>query len=635
MNVIAVLPLIAVPVALYVAALSRRFSLAPGWRDQRCFAWVALTVAGYSALNIPTTLALSDAAVVLTSRLQAILAALHVIAWLRYSRVHLGLPASRSEKALIAALAAVGLVAGVTPLVYPGGSSLLHVPLFGLTYRNPVTSPAGEVVLACVIGSLAVPAARFFAAWRRGVPYAGVHVAALAILFAMAVNDELVMAGAYPMAYLLDLGFLAPIAAVAYALTSRFAADAADLQALRQDLELQVAERTGDLVRTQAALHRAEKLAALGQFAAGVAHEVNNPAAVVSANLQYLSENEGEDLSESGREALRDSITSIRRIATIVRQLLDAGRLAACAERTESVAVRAAVDAGLRIALPRFPRRCLAVNEVPEGLFALGQETLLVQVIVNLLVNAAQAIPEGHQGVVRVSGERLEDRVRIAVEDNGAGMAPDVLRRVFEPFFTTKPFGTGTGLGLAVSRGLLAGIGGELRLESQVGAGTRALVELGCADTPPQAAARAGPATAAPEGTPRRRRLLLVDDDPAVLTSLARALERRYEVAVADGVAPALARLTSDRFDAVLCDVMMPDGGGERVYRTLEAQAPEMARRLIFVTGGAATASARHFLDDQPQPVLHKPLDLASLGAAIEHLCHDAPAKRRVLHALR
>jgi signal transduction histidine kinase/CheY-like chemotaxis protein len=631
MNIVAVVPLVSVSVAIYVAALSRRFSLAPGWRDQRSFAWVALTVAGYSALNLPTSLALSEATVVVTSRLQVLLAALHVIAWLHYSRTHLGLPARRGETILAAALGVAGLIGCATPLAYPGGSSLLHVPLFGLAYRNPVTSRFGEAVLALIIGALAIPTVRFFAAWRRAVPYAGVHLAALLFLFAMAVNDALVVAGAYRMAYLVDLGFLAPVAAVAYALTARFVADASDLHALRNDLEREVADRTGELVRTQAALHRAEKLAALGQFAAGVAHEVNNPAAVVSANLQYLSENEGLDLSDSGREALRDSLGAMQRIAAIVRQLLDAGRLAASAERMESVALHAAVDAAVHIARRRFPHPCLMVNEVPEGLFALGQETLIVQVLVNLLVNASHAIPESREGVIKVSGERLDGRVRVTVEDNGAGMTPDVLMRVFEPFFTTKPFGSGTGLGLAVSRGLLAGIGGELQLESEYGKGTRALVQLAGAAAPLHPAVEPEMATVA-SAVRGRRRVLLVDDDRALLSSFSRALALRYEVVVADGAAAALARLGAETFDAILCDVMMPDGGGERVYRTLEASAPATARRLIFVTGGAVTEAARRFLDGQPQPVLLKPLELAALGMAVERVCGGPPP---VLRAVR
>jgi CheY-like chemotaxis protein len=105
-------------------------------------------------------------------------------------------------------------------------------------------------------------------------------------------------------------------------------------------------------------------------------------------------------------------------------------------------------------------------------------------------------------------------------------------------------------------------------------------------------------------------------------------------VAVADGVEPALTRLAAERFDAVLCDVMMPGGGGERVYRTLEASAPAMARRVVFVTGGTTTSAARRFLDEQPQPVLEKPLDLGTLAGAVERLCAEgAPSAR--LHTVQ
>ncbi len=622
MNVASAISLLSFALGLYVAALSRRFSHAPGWRDQRYFATAAMMVAVYSALNVPTTHALSDGAVVLTSRVQALLAAMHSIAWLRYSRVHLSLQPTRVEKVLVAALAAAGVLACATPLSYPGGAFSVEIPLFGVTYRNPVTTPLGEAVIALVLGSLLVPVARFFAAWRRGVPYAGLHCAALSFLLAMGASDSLVLVGLYRLPYLVDLGFLVPIAAVAYALTSRFVADAQALHSLRQDLEREVADRTADLGRAQEALHRAEKLAALGQFAAGVAHEVNNPAAVVKANLHYLTEVEAQDLTDDGRQALRESVQAMQRIGSIVRQLLDAGRLAAHAEKAGSIAMRPVADEAARVARTRFGARVRIVNEVPDGLHAAGQETLLVQVLVNLVVNAAQAIPEGRPGLITVGGEQAGERVRMVVEDNGSGMAPDLLRRVFEPFFTTKPFGSGTGLGLAVSRGLLAGVGGDLRLESKVGVGTRAIVELSAAGAPERSGAAAPPPARRPalvEARPKPR-LLLVDDEPAVRTSHRRLLEPRYDVELAEDVDGGLARLQGNGFDIVLCDLMMPGGGGERLYRTLEARAPAVAKRVVFLTGGAPTESARRFLESQPQPVLYKPLDLELLARVAERL---------------
>jgi signal transduction histidine kinase len=622
MNIASAISLLSFAVAFYVAALSRRFSHAPGWRDQRYFAFAATMVAAYAALNVPTTMALSDRAVVLASRAQALLAALHSVGWLYYSRAHLGLQPTRVERVTVVAVVTLGVLAFATPWSYPGGVFSVSVPALGFTYRNPVATPFGTAVIVLVLGALLVPVRRFFVAWRRGVPNAGLLCAALSFLLLMGVNDYLVMIDVSPLPYLVDVGFLVPVAAVAYALTSRFVADAEALHALRQDLECEVAERTADLGKAQEALHRAEKLAALGQFAAGVAHEVNNPAAVVNANLHYLAETEGEDLSEDGRAAVRDSIQAMRRIASIVRQLLDAGRVAAQVEEAASIAVRPIADEASRVARTRFGTRALITNEVPEGLHAAGQETLLVQVLVNLIVNAAQAIPEGRRGLVTVRGEEAGDRVSITVEDNGVGMDAEVLRRVFEPFFTTKPFGSGTGLGLAVSRGLLAGIGGDLRLESKVGVGTRAIVDLAAAAAPaarPAAAPPPGDRIRLVEPAPRLR-VLLVDDEPEVRTSHRRLLEPRYDVELAEGVEGGLSRLQTERFDIVLCDLMMPGGGGEELYRTLERRAPDIARRVVFVTGGALTERSRQFLESQPQPVLYKPIDLDVLANVTKRL---------------
>jgi CheY-like chemotaxis protein len=406
--------------------------------------------------------------------------------------------------------------------------------------------------------------------------------------------------------------------AVAYALTARFVQDARAHAALRQDLERQVGERTAELGRAQEALHRAEKLAALGQFAAGVAHEVNNPAAVLSANLQYLENTEGDALSEDGRTAVEESIQSVQRITAIVRQLLDTGRLAASAEPATSVLLRPLGDGAASVARARFGKRIRVTNRLPEGLYALGHENVLGQVLVNLVVNAVQAIPPHRSdGYVLVAAEPCGERVRITVQDNGTGMEPETLRRAFEPFFTTKAFGSGSGLGLAVSRGLILGLGGDLRLESEAGKGTRAIVELPAAGPPLASVHRLREVDAL--GVPRLR-MLVLDDETAVLSSLRRLLSPRYGIEVASGVDEGLARAEAGGFDLVLCDVMMPAGGGERFYRTLAERAPALARRIVFFTGGAVTDAARVFLRSQPQPVLQKPLDPDQLAVAAEQL---------------
>jgi signal transduction histidine kinase/ActR/RegA family two-component response regulator len=617
MTLAASITLLSAGIACYVAVLSKQLARAPGWSDQRFFSVAALSVAGYAMLNIPTTApVLSDEAVVICSRVQIAFAALHTIAWLRYSSVVVGEPGSRTDRTLLPALAAVGLAGALTPWFVPGGVRTHVFEPIGAIYRTALTTPAADAAYVLILGLLGVPAARFGKAWRRGVPNAGVQLLSLCVLLAMAVNDVLVANDAYQAPYLVDLAFLLPIAGVGYVVTGRFVEDARAHDALRSHLEREVQERTADLGRTQEALHKAEKLAALGQFAAGVAHEVNNPAAVVNANLDYLAETEHDALSPTGLDALEESKVAMQRIAVIVRQLLDAGRLAASPESRTSVSVRKLGDSAFSVAFARFGRRVRLTNEVRPDVHVLAGEGVLAQVVVNLVVNAVQAIPDHRSdGHIVVRAEPDGARVRVVVADNGSGMTPEILRRVFEPFFTTKPFGSGSGLGLAVSRGLVASLGGELRLESEPGHGTRAIVELAAAEPP-----TSQPRHVSTERRQNALRLLVVDDEGPVRTALKRLLELRYGVDLASGVDEGLSQMQSRAYDLVLCDVMMPAGGGERLYRTLLGFAPELARRVVFLTGGAITDGARQFLRNQPQPVLTKPLDLDQLASLAQDM---------------
>jgi signal transduction histidine kinase/CheY-like chemotaxis protein len=600
--------------ACYVAALSLRFSRAPGWRDQRWFALVACSVAAYSALNVPASVRVGDAVVVHCSRLQLVCAALHAVAWLRYSAVRLRIPAVRAERWVIPTAAAAALL-GVAA-AYPGGVNHRPFAPLGITYNEPVVTPIGNVVIALVLGLHLVPCWRFAAAARRGIPYARLHLVALSFLLLMGVNDALAQAHVLATPYLVDVGFIVPVAAVGYALTSRFVEDAREHARLRVDLEQEVALRTAELRAAQGALH--EKLTSLAQVAAGVAHEVNNPASVVAANLQFLSELPAAAIAGPARSAVQESIVAMERLSGVVRQLLDTGRTAADAARRRTVRLRPLAEEAVRMAQARCGSRVRITNAVSDELTAAAQDGVLAQVLANLVVNGAQAIPEGRDGGVVLRGEEVDGGVRVTVEDDGVGMSPDILQRVFDPFFTTKPFGNGTGLGLSVSRGLVVSLGGDLRLESTPGRGTRATVELPRGAAPPSRP-QEPPRCPAPVA-PRRIRVLLVDDDPMVRVALSRQLEARYDVRTACGVEEALSLVRGDAFDLVLCDLMMPDGGGERLYEMLRADAPAMARQVVFVTGGAVNDEARRFLDEQPQPVLYKPFQLEELVEVAERV---------------
>jgi signal transduction histidine kinase/CheY-like chemotaxis protein len=616
------LSLIAATLGAYIALLAHRFSRAPSMPDQGWFAAVALSVSTFTLCNAVTMSEVaSPGLVVLFSRIQIAIGLLHAATWLQYSSAHLRrrspLDRPLSVGLAAAALALVILEAGFTGRVSPGAFEPL-----GLRYNHAEPTRAGDAALAAILGALVLVLLRFVRAARARVRHAALHATAIGVLLAMAANDALVLAGVLRTPYLLDLGFVVPTALVTYAVGARVVEDARALADLRRSLEEQVAQRTGALAHSEEARSRAEKLAALGQLAAGVAHEVNNPAAVLSANLRYLSgvAADGRPFPADGSEVLRESRQAVDRIARTVRQLLDASRLAGAAGPTGPVDLAAAAAAAVRLARLRTGDVRVLV-EVPPGLHAAAEEQLVVQVIANLVVNGAEAIPSGRPGRVTVRGARAGDRVRLLVEDDGAGMDVDTLRRVFEPFFSTKPFGAGAGLGLAVSRGLVTSLGGDLRLESAAGVGTRAVMELpliAAAPALPATAVRTEPGARAPRRA--RRSLLLVDDDASVRASLGRLLSVDYGVTVAATADEGIALARTGRFDVVLCDVMMPDGGAERLAGALDRDAPAAARRLVFLTGGASTPAARAFLADERRPLLAKPLDVLELASVVERL---------------
>jgi signal transduction histidine kinase len=291
------------------------------------------------------------------------------------------------------------------------------------------------------------------------------------------VNDALATAGVLRTPYLLDTGVVVPIVAVYWTITARFVDNARALHSMRARLEDLVAARTRELADAHGALLQSEKLAALGRFASGVAHEVSSPAAAVTANLRYLEgARPGGGAPGDSADAVREALASMERINGLVRKLVDAGRVASAAPGgTSSVgdAVRHAADEARQHAA-----RVEIVTAVPGDLHVAASRATVAEVLSVLLANAADAAPAGRTGRVAVRAERRGATIRLTVSDDGVGMRPDVLRRAFDPFFSTKSHGHARGLGLAVARGLVEGNGGALWLESEAGHGTRAVLEL-------------------------------------------------------------------------------------------------------------------------------------------------------------
>jgi CheY-like chemotaxis protein/anti-sigma regulatory factor (Ser/Thr protein kinase) len=240
----------------------------------------------------------------------------------------------------------------------------------------------------------------------------------------------------------------------------------------------------------------------------------------------------------------------------------------------------------------------------------MADESRLTQILVNLLVNAAQSFEASDlaRNRVTVRTRSLADgRVAVDVADNGPGIPPSLRKRIFDPFFTTKPVGQGTGLGLSVSRNLAAALGAELLVDSEEGRGTTFTVVLPpCA---PAAEPLSPPAVTGPRG-----RILVVDDDVVVLSSIRRLLAREHEVVTfADPREAAAALARGDDFDLVVCDMMMPHITGQQLYEQAVARDNRLAERFVFVTGGATDPFVASFLAEVPNERLEKPFASDSL----------------------
>jgi PAS domain S-box-containing protein len=367
-----------------------------------------------------------------------------------------------------------------------------------------------------------------------------------------------------------------------------------------------------------------DRMASIGLLAAGVVHEINNPLTAVMAGVEAAGDEltrlvgQGAPVTPDVAEGLRDAMSGSERIRQIVRDL----RLFSRAEEDRPVAVELhpVLDSSLRMAWNEIRHRARVVKHYDDDVPAIdASEGRLGQVFLNLLVNAAQAIPEGNVdgNEIRVLTRVEGDQVVVEIEDTGTGIPEEKLARIFEPFFTTKPRGVGTGLGLSICRGILADYKGELSISSRVGRGTVARVTL------PVGVIRARSAPSAPQqaGSGRRGRVLIVDDEAVLVKLFVRALESQHDVTGVTLAREALAKVVAgERYDVILCDLMMPEMTGLQLHAELERVAPEMARRMVFLTGGVFTASARALLAERSNRRIDKPLAPSRLLALVREL---------------
>jgi signal transduction histidine kinase len=474
-----VIPIVSASVALTVAAYALRLGRMPGWCAHRWLAAIATGSALYALGNVATTTGQPDSVVLLASRFQLFGLIVELWGWFHFADGDSGSPPTW-ERWTRRALLGLGVLALVPGVAYGGAVASHRFVPWGASYRDAVPTPVGYLTFALGLAASVWLVGKFFLAWRRRVPSALLHGSALAILLLLAVNDALAATGLAETPYLLDVGFLIPLGAVFWSQGGRFIQEAAMLRELRERLELAVAQRTDELAVAHRELRQAERLSAMGQFAAGVAHRINNPAAVVQSTLNQLHEalangQQPHDAIESILEARE----ATRRICALVRQLSEAGRMASGPAHRHGCEVGPLLEQVVAEVRSRHTAGVAFFVQPPPALrVRMGQDDLR-KVIAALVSNAAQAVNRGQALNVVVKARELPGReVIVGVCDDGHGMTEEVLARAFDPFFTTRPEGQGAGLGLAVARALVEHAGGAIILESAPGAGTTAWVRL-------------------------------------------------------------------------------------------------------------------------------------------------------------
>ena len=412
-----------------------------------------------------------------------------------------------------------------------------------------------------------------------------------------------------------------------------------------EDLERKVHERTEQLedanirlknemeerLRLERNLRQAQKLEALGQLTAGISHEINNPLTYVQTNLDFclqeLNESDGR-LTESKLSDLLGMLKEASEGATRIGRIIRDVRLFSHPGESEKTSVdpEEILETAVKICGNEILHSAHLEKDFQGTSKVVGDRRRLEQVFVNLLMNAVQAVrDQPYEGLIRIVTSNSSDgSVCVEIQDNGHGIAPEIADRVFEPFFTTRPIGQGTGLGLSICNSVVNSLGGKFELVPHDGGGTLARVSLMVFDeaeqtdsTPTEAAA-----TAAQQPEYRKASILIVDDEPCVAHLIERLLSMHDTYAV-NNIDQALEHYDSKSFDLVLLDLMMPGRDGMDFFKEMEKRGPDHTKRIVFMTGGAFTPTAREFLAGNKNACIEKPFSMEHFIAIVNARISD------------
>lgn len=365
------------------------------------------------------------------------------------------------------------------------------------------------------------------------------------------------------------------------------------------------------------------RLATVGEMAAGIAHEINNPLTCVIGFSELLMMEE--DLPKDTRERLRMINDSSQRVKDIVKRMLTFAR------QTEpmrtSISINELIDNTLEIR--RYVLRIANIELIkkyetglPELVIDPGQ---MQQVFLNLIVNAEYAMKKVHgKGTLTIITEKEDGYIRISFKDDGPGIEPAVLPRLFNPFFTTKKIGEGTGLGLSVSYGIIQEHGGSIKVESKLGKGATFIIDLPItiASTKPEVKVPAT-TTTRPE---KKANVLVVDDEPAVRLLIKTILNKNgHTVEECASGEKALEKLNNNSYDIIFMDLRMPGMSGMQLYDQISNRWTDLIHRVVFVTGDTSDAVTKEFLTIHQIPFIAKPFDRKTLEEKVNAILSTQP----------
>jgi signal transduction histidine kinase len=385
----------------------------------------------------------------------------------------------------------------------------------------------------------------------------------------------------------------------------------AELEKRNRELE----EALAQLRQSEERVLLTERLASIGKFASALGHEINNPLAYVQTGLDMIRQ--GVSDPAELKTILDDCDAGLRHMRQLSADLGSVARYRV--DTATPFDLNEVVSTAWRIARVKATSNTRLVIELaPEPVVVKGASGRLAQVVLNLVSNAIEATEPGRLNLIRVRIFRDDDEAVLEVSDTGCGIPGERLEQIFEPFVTFRAEKGGTGIGLGVVRHVVKELGGRTEVESRVSEGSTFRVRLPAHRAPVPNVEPAGETHRPPAETS----ILFVDDDPLLRRSLVRALGGRNVRVAPHGVA-ALACIEESAPDVIVTDIDMPEMSGFELYDHLRERFPELARRVLFVTGqdsAARDAIARRLR------VLRKPFGLHELRRAIADLLADVGA---------